>query len=343
MKNLSIKNKEKATLLRAFQRHYYFIVRYSSMRKIINLIIAIIEFKTKREKCSSNPVYIRFEISSVCNLKCKGCSLGGIVNSAKELDKSKFTSFENFKILIKDFIPYLFKINLYDDGEPLLNKQLPDIISYLHSKKVSTCISTNYSMKLSDEYLISLVNSGLDHMIVSLDGYDQESYSRYRKGGDFQLVINNIKRTISLAKRHKASLRIETQHLIFEEITENYIEEITDLARNLGVWKHTIIENAHLNGREAEYFKGTEKERKKLGCYYLWFSGSIISNGHYYCCDFGEDMGMEMIGSASNFKKNKLHNAPQTITLRQSFSNSKALHDICKKCKYFAKTPYRYD
>jgi len=326
----------KAPLYKSLKRHITFFFKYLTIRKCVNIILALIEFKLKISISKSFPIYIRFEVSSICNLRCSGCLLGGAENYSIERKKNKITSLDDFKIAIKDFLPYLLKINLYDEGEPFLNKDVTKIVNFLNENKVATCISSNFSLKFSDKDLIDIVDSKLDHLIIAVDGIDPETYSQYRIGGDFNLVINNIQRLTTLIKQRNSQLKVEFQYLEFKNtiIDKKVVEK---LAESLGVWKFTIIQNCNRTGWEASFFKGHPEDRKKLGCYYIWLSGSIISNGSYFACDFGEDFGMESIGFAKKFKKDKLRNHKSIVNLRKSFTRKGELSEICNKCPQFAK------
>lgn len=331
---------EKSTLRKSLVRHASFFSKYLTIRKSINLLLCFIEFKLKLVKCKSFPVYIRYEVSSVCNLRCSGCALGGAENNSSEMDKNKLTSVVDFKNSIKDFLPYLLKVNLYDEGEPFLNKEITDIVKHLNDNKVASCISSNFSLKFSDVDLFKIIDSGLDHLIVAVDGIDQESYSKYRIGGDFDLVISNIQKLTSLIKKKNSPLKVEFQYLEFDDNKINR-NDVKKIAESLDVWKFTIIKNCSRKGWEASFFKGHSEQRKQLGCYHIWFSSSILSNGSYFACDFGEDHGMDKVGKALDFKNKKLRNHVNIVNLRKSFTRNGKLENPCIKCPQFAKRDKR--
>jgi hypothetical protein len=107
---------------------------------------------------------------------------------------------ELYKCLIDEIGDYLFDIELYNWGEPLIHKQTPEFIRYAKSKDIKVVVHTNLSIDLSDEYIRNLVRSGLDELVASVDGATQETYERYRRGGNLSLVRNNMER-IQAAKR----------------------------------------------------------------------------------------------------------------------------------------------
>jgi MoaA/NifB/PqqE/SkfB family radical SAM enzyme len=76
-------------------------------------------------------------------------------------------------------------------GEPLLGKDLPAIIEHAHSRNIAVSFPTNLSVKLGGEKLERLVRSGVDAIYVSVDGACEETYRRYRVGGDAIADLRN--------------------------------------------------------------------------------------------------------------------------------------------------------
>lgn len=209
------------------------------------------------------------------------------------------------------------------------------MINYLNNNKVATCVSTNFSLKISDEYMAELLSSGLDHFIIAVDGITQESYSKYRKGGNLSLVISNLERLASMQKEIDNSLRIEIQFLEFPH-NKNDRQGVYDLAKRLRVWRFCVIENSSPKGWEGIRFKGTEEERRKRGCYHLWVASTINSVGEIGCCDYGEDHGIPNIGMASDYTSKRLRNHLSIVKLRQSFKrNSTSLNPVCRHCSEY--------
>ena len=90
---------------------------------------------------------------------------------------------ELYKCLIDETGDFLFGIELCNWGEPLIHRQTPEFIRYAKSKEIMVSIHSSMSIHLSDEYIRNLVTSGLDRLIVSVDGATQETYEKYRRGG----------------------------------------------------------------------------------------------------------------------------------------------------------------
>jgi hypothetical protein len=106
---------------------------------------------------------------------------------------------EWYKQVLDELGPYLFYLNLYNWGEPLLHKEFPEMVAYAKRWHIKVLASSNLSLRLERAYLERLVRSGLDRLKVGIEGTNPETYARYRVRGDFDLVLANM-RTIQEIK-----------------------------------------------------------------------------------------------------------------------------------------------
>jgi hypothetical protein len=247
-------------------------------------------------------------------------------------------SYQTFRQSVHDFLPYLVKVNLYDEGEPLLNPNLIEMIRHLSDNGVSACVSSNFSLPLTDEFLTEMIESGLEHLIIAVDGASPESYSRYRTGGDFHLVVNNLRRLMYLiSQKKKCPLRVEIQYIDFDNDVLDR-DAVHLLAKELGVWRCTVIQGSSRQGWEGTRFRGTAEARRLRGCYQLWITATIDTCGEVGVCDYGQDHGMPALGLASGFLREGMRNHPLAVKLRRSFRHgSPAMHDVCRHCSLYAK------
>src|SRR5450759_1716741 len=153
------------------------------------------------------PVSIGAELTNNCNLHCPECSSG----SGLMLRDRGYMDIELFNKVISELRPYLYNINLYFQGEPMLH---PLFFSFVrNSIKTHSVVSTNGHF-LSDENSEKIVRSGLSKLIISLDGIDQDTYSAYRINGSVNTVTEGIRRVADAKKRCNSSLKIEIQFLV---------------------------------------------------------------------------------------------------------------------------------
>lgn len=179
----------------------------------------------KREAIHNYPVAAFMEPTLFCNLHCPACPTG------LQLDLRPTVSIKEdlFKAAIDEVGDYLFQLYMYNWGEPLLHKQTPELIRYAKQKDINVLLSTNLSIRLSDDYLERLVQSGLDTLIVSLDGVTEETYRKYRRNGKLALVQENLLRIHQIKER----LGSQTPEVVWQFLVFRHNEHEIDMAQAL--------------------------------------------------------------------------------------------------------------
>jgi radical SAM protein with 4Fe4S-binding SPASM domain len=142
-------------------------------------------------------------------------------------------SFENFKIIISRF-PDLKVLELYNWGEPFLNPEIFEMIRYTKEKKIFTQIHTNLSLNRDDSFFKSLALNCPHKLIISLDGASAESYNAFRVRGDFDLVIENIKKIRRLQHENRTTSFIQWKYIV-NAFNEHEIPKARILAAELGI------------------------------------------------------------------------------------------------------------
>src|SRR5205809_818605 len=176
------------------------------------------------------PVSISFEPTTSCNLRCPECPSGSraFTRPTGMLQKNFFK--ETIDQLHKQLLYLVF----YFQGEPYLNPSFLDMVKYASSKKIYTATSTN-AHYLTDINARRTVESGLDRLIISIDGTTQETYEQYRVGGRLNKVLEGAANIV----RWKKQLKSNTPFIIFQFLVvrhnEHQIEDVQRLAREIGV------------------------------------------------------------------------------------------------------------
>lgn len=162
-------------------------------------------------KIFHKPIFIAIEPADWCMLGCPECPVGMGKGKDKEHLHHQF-SLRQLQILLDDIGDYLHTIIFHFQGEPLLNKQLPELIQLAKQRNIYTMLSTNAQL-LNNEWAERLVRSGLDKIIVSMDGISQTSYEKYRVGGNVQKVKEALKFLSKYKTTFHSPLEIELQML----------------------------------------------------------------------------------------------------------------------------------
>lgn len=196
-----------------------------------NFLRAKYELYTGKTRVESYPSYLVVDPSSLCQLRCPLCETGlenegRVTGEPVKYRNRALISVELFDALLDEFHDYLFYVMFFNWGEPLLNKNIPKLIKKAKSYDIYTEMHTNLSLKLTDEYIQEVLESGLDELAASIDGFSQENYQKYRRGGDLELAKSNIARFAAM--RDKLGLKTK---IIWGFIEFSFNEHEAEAAR----------------------------------------------------------------------------------------------------------------
>ena len=322
-------------------------IRYQSIIKIVNSLKLIMSYLFSSTRLHNvlniYPLFISVEVTDFCNLHCPECPVG-MGNFSKTL-KSSF-DYKLFEKLIDELKPTLQHVILYFQGEPFLSNQLTDMIRLTHNAGIYTSTSTNGQF-LNDSVAKEIVLSGLDKLIVSIDGSTQQTYETYRIGGQLQKALDGIASLVEWKKTLKSITPfIEIQFLVLKT-NEHQMNEMKQLSKSLGA-NHLTFKSAQLydfeNGhkllttinRYARYKENKDgkfviKGRQSDRCWRLW-SGAVINvSGEVLPCCF--DKSSEH--SFGNISKNTFLNcwqSSQATTFRRNILKNRKQFDMCRNC-----------
>lgn len=183
-------------------------------RRMINSCLSQFSAQQQLITIKNKPTYAIFEMANSCNLQCSLCNTGAMRQHFPGVERG-LMQFETFKAGLDKLLPEIESLLLYNWGEPLLNKDLFRCIEYAKCYHVRTQLSTNM-MLYTEATGLQLIRSGLDKLIVSCDGLDQETYRIYRSGGTLDKVVASVENLV-LQKRRMNSLHphIEMQCIVF--------------------------------------------------------------------------------------------------------------------------------
>jgi MoaA/NifB/PqqE/SkfB family radical SAM enzyme len=166
-----------------------------------------------------------------CNLSCPLCPTGrGHTTSAGNgiLSLALYCR-------ILDQLPRLRQLMLFNWGEPLLHPQIDEMIAIAARRGIAVHAHSSLSLKKDDAFFERLIDAGLHSLWVSLDGASEETYARYRVGGDFGLALANLERVARL----KLRLGSRTPRIIWKFIVHRHnaheVETARRMAGELGV------------------------------------------------------------------------------------------------------------
>ncbi len=288
------------------------------------------------------PLSISFEPTTSCNLRCPECP-SGLRSFTRETGMLKE---DFFKQTIDEIHKELLYLIFYFQGEPYLNPKFLEMVKYASSKKIYTATSTN-AHYLSDENARKTIESGLDRLIISIDGTTQETYQSYRIGGKLDKVLEGARNVV----KWKKQLKSRTPNIIFQFLVvgpnEHQMEEVKKLGKEIGVdevrfktaqiydYEHgsSLIPENENYSRYAKQADGTYHIKNAMdnSCWKLWHSCVITWDGKVVPCCFDKD-ATHRLGNLQEEKFATLWQGEGYYRFRQSILKSRNEIDICKNC-----------
>jgi len=317
-----------------------------TLRRVVNVLKLYASYQyTKWRKIPVQwglPMTVSIEPTTACNLRCPECPSGlrSFTRDTGNLKKDFFT--KAIDELYKDLLYLIF----YFQGEPYINPNFLEMVSYAKKKGIYTITSTNGHF-LNDANAKKTIESGLDRMIISVDGTTQETYQNYRKEGNLETVLQGARNVVKWKKELKSS----TPHIIFQFLVvkpnEHQIEEVYKLAEEIGI-DEVKLKTAQIYDFEqgsdlmptidkySRYSKkedGTYRVKNELlnHCWKLWHACVISWDGLVLPCCFDKDAQHKL----GDMKKNSFSDiwyGSQYQSFRKSLLKGRDQIDICSNC-----------
>lgn len=288
------------------------------------------------------PMTISIEPTTACNLRCPECP-SGLRSFSRDTGNMKE---DFFRKLIDDMHRQLLWLIFYFQGEPYINPKFLDMVKYAHSRGIYTITSTNGHF-LDPDNARKTVESGLDRILISVDGSTQEVYQQYRKEGKLSTVLEGA-RNLVRAKKDAGS---NTPHIIFQMLVvrpnEHQIEDVRKLAKEIGV-DEVKLKTAQVydysNGNDLiplqeKYSRyrndgsGEWKIKNKLlnQCWKLWHACVITWDGMVVPCCFDKDATHNM-GDLKQQSFAEIWKGMSYQYFRQKLLKGRDKIDICTNC-----------
>lgn len=311
-------------------RHHLKALRFLNRRRFLNLLgLYFLHFIGMyfRKVILRPPAFGSIELSSVCNLKCPQCVVGlGKINR-----KNAFVDQNLAQNFIDDFSRYGIVLNLYFQGESTLHPGFVELASYASSKQLYTILSTN-GVEIDSLKAGEIIRAGVQKIIVSIDGFDDESYGKYRVGGEIKKAWRAVEYFSNAIKQNSSSAIVVVQTVV-SKYNENQLGMVEERARSLGAHR-VVFKSMQIVDDEAcwspENIKYRRVPNKNIrGCFRAYSGVVMTTDGDIIPCCFDK--------FAEN-RFNEDYSFFETVKgiLRKCFLSKiyikKEMHSICISC-----------
>lgn len=287
------------------------------------------------------PLSYSIEPTNHCNLKCPECP-SGLGSLTRPLGLLKPDDFKNWIDQIKN---KGFYVQLFFQGEPYINKHLPEMIKYAQDCNVYISISTNGHF-INEKNIDRILANAPDKLIYSVDGLDEESYQNYRVGGTFKQADEGLR--LLIKKRDELKQKrpfVEFQFIVMKQ-NEHQLEDVKRYCKDVGVDKlvfktmqissyQNAIKFLPSNPKYKRYKIGDESFEMKNGlknhCFALWRTSVITWDGRVVPCCFDKD-AKHTIGILNGKSFSDIWTSNEYQKFRQSVLLNRNGNDICRNC-----------
>lgn len=293
------------------------------------------------------PYSMSIESSGSCQLSCPECPLGNGSNSSRKL-----LPLTTYTHIIEEIKKDCMVLSVYFQGEAFLNPDIFQMIQIARKAKLYTIISTNANIQ-DEQWAKKIMESGLNELIISLDGLNQTTYETYRKGGNLELVKSHLEQLSQLSKKQTTNKpKITIQFLVMQH-NEHEIPEIRAYAKSLGFkikLKSIQIENTkndiHLLPKNSTHRRYEIKEgqailknKLKNHCKRLYRNPVITSEGMVLPCCFDKS-GKYSFGNINEKGFAEIWKSESYKAFRKNVFSQRKNIDICTNCTEGTKKIY---
>lgn len=287
------------------------------------------------------PALLLLEPSGVCNLRCRLCKLGN-----NEINRPKgLMPIQSVEKIITEIGSSSIVVLFTNWGEPFLNSELNKMIKMVSDYNVYTKLNTNGHFTDDENTCIEIINSGLNEIVIAVDGVTPEAYLENRIGGDFDKVKSGIScLSITKKKMGKSNPIIKLLFIVTKK-NENQINEVPSFAKKMGADSY-VIKTANLaylpeneksdfdteNQKLSRYQHDMVLKEKMLdGCRRLWHSTVILWDGRVVpCCN--DDEGEYTFGNINHESFIDIWNGEKYSSFRKNIMKNKNSIKMCRDC-----------
>lgn len=295
--------------------------------KLIDYVIFRYKFRIYPEKniLTDFPLYLLIEPTSICNLRCKMCfQMDKFFSDKKNMG---FIDFEFYKNLIDQAVEGGTKaLTMASRGEPLLNKQFPQMLDYARGKFFELKVNTN-AMLMDEKMSHKLLENDITDLVFSIDSAEKAQYEGIRVGANFDTVVQNISKFNEIREKYYPKSKIVTRISGVKSSDEQDMEKFTTF------WSQFVDEVAYVNCINRKDSYNNAQTQVKFPCKILWSRMYVWWDGVCNPCDFDYKSNLNL-GNAKEKSLKEIWLGEKVQQIREShlLGNRDANHP-CNVCE----------
>jgi radical SAM protein with 4Fe4S-binding SPASM domain len=271
------------------------------------------------------PIHLDIETHTHCNLKCAMC-----FHSYDPPVPQKMSDEMVYRLIDEAKKSGVCSLKFQYRGEPLLDVRMPSFVKYAKEKGIIEVMFNTNATLLSHSLANQLIDSGLDKIICSVDGYEENMYEKVRVGSNFQKVLNNIRSLQVLKKERNCKTPLIRVQMVE---TEGNVDQVSEY---ISFWEDIV----DIVGIEKLLDYNIQEENRSVKpdfvCAQLWQRMLVLADGDVLpCCRAtrGGNEKLEIIGNIYQNTIEEIWSNSQMTQLRELHKSGES-HKIrmCRLC-----------
>ncbi|MCD6160892.1 MAG: radical SAM protein [candidate division Zixibacteria bacterium] len=310
------------------RKHAYKLLKLCDKFALYNKIYSK-NIRAKTSRITPFPAELSIETTNLCNAKCTICP-----HPDMKRTKSKMGTGLVHSLIEQAGRGKVDKLFLSGFGEPLVDNRLPQFIEYASTRGIKNItIVTNGSL-LTPQLAESMIEAGLNEIIISIDGFTAKTYESIRLGLKFERLVDNLNGLSSIKNRKDAEISLSCVDLIHNRNERG--KAYTEFGRFVDniFFRQAQGWTAGYGQESAGY--SPHFETNSIPCQYLWNSASVYIDGTVpACCLDFEAEGV--MGNALDDSLERIWQGERFRYYRQQhLNNHKSELVPCRKCGYYS-------
>lgn len=298
----------------------------------------------------STPFLLYVDITNLCNFRCGFCPTGDEQLLKKVKRPKGSMTLELFRKMVDDMKEFdrKFKhVNLYKDGEPLLNRHFPEMIRLMRDANVVEKLwtKTNGAL-LNPEMNARLIDAGLDMIGISVEAVSESGYKRIANADlDYSKFLENIRDLYARRGKCEIYIKIANSGLSQAEIDKFYAD-FQPISTYVGIESLTGWSNSNLKdftlGTNPTTFDGLPLCDKDV-CAYPFYELAVNFNGTVSVCN--EDWShATIVGDITKNSLKEIWNGEPLFRFQEMLLEGRRKENLaCGDCYYLRTVPDNID
>ena len=311
-----------------------------SLRKLFNALMCQVAYWRQSERSAAGPLMVSMELGNHCNINCLFCrDEKGVIPDVNPAGRQKvipkgWMPLETAKAIIEQLKDHLLIAVLYTNGEPLLYKNLAEVVRFATERRVATMIATNGTL-LNAHNIQALLEAGLDFVKIALSGFTQDVYSVQVRRGDVEKVKKGIALFCELKRRGGYHTVIMVDYILYD-YNRHQLKDMRAFCEGLGVMLNTRPGNPKGGLEDKERPLTDETPPLDISCDWLWKAMQVDWTGEVLpCCECAVWSGA---GAYTTFDPEGSHllevwNGPRARAMRRTIHRrGRKAVPVCAAC-----------